>query len=251
MEKRNNLGQVTIFIILAVLIVASVALFFTLRGTLQEDQEAVSSEVAPIQNYVQECLEDVSLEVISVVAARGGYYSLVEGKYYENWGFSYYKIGDKNYVPSKKFIENEIAENVKRNLINCTGNFSEFLEYEVKSKKISSSVTIEQDEIFIDVKYPLLIKRGESISEIEDFEFRKVTPFGRLYEASKEYVESELSLSTSAICISCLGNVSEEYLIEPVSYNLGEDYFAFIFMDKEDYKNNYEEGIKYVFVNKY
>ena len=47
-------GQLTIFIIVAILIIAFVVLFFVFRGGIQREKPA-SPEVVPIKNFVEEC----------------------------------------------------------------------------------------------------------------------------------------------------------------------------------------------------
>ncbi len=56
-------GQLTIFIIIAILIIAVVGLFFVFRGGIQKEKP-VSPESAPIKNFVQECLDDSLEEVV-------------------------------------------------------------------------------------------------------------------------------------------------------------------------------------------
>ncbi|KHO54840.1 MAG: hypothetical protein QT10_C0011G0021 [archaeon GW2011_AR19] len=66
-------GQITIFIIISILIVAVVVLFFSLRGTLQKEKP-VSPETAEIQNFVQGCLDESLESVVFKVGENGGYY---------------------------------------------------------------------------------------------------------------------------------------------------------------------------------
>ena len=50
-------AQLTIFIIIAILIIAVVALFFTFRGNLNLPGKPISPETAEIQNFLQGCLD--------------------------------------------------------------------------------------------------------------------------------------------------------------------------------------------------
>jgi len=68
----NKRGQVTIFIILAILIVASVVLFFVFRDNLgiEETKDIQSSLVV---NFVEGCMDKTLNNSIYAVAANGGY----------------------------------------------------------------------------------------------------------------------------------------------------------------------------------
>ena len=71
---KNRGGQLTIFIIIAILIIAVVALFFVFRRNLQLPGKPVSPETAEIQNFVQECLDDSLEKVVFRIGEGGGSY---------------------------------------------------------------------------------------------------------------------------------------------------------------------------------
>ena len=66
---KNKKAQLTIFIIIAIFIIAVVVLFFTLKGTLQKEKP-ISPETAEIQNFVQTCLDEISESAIFDIAER-------------------------------------------------------------------------------------------------------------------------------------------------------------------------------------
>src|SRR3989344_4723678 len=130
-------GQLTIFIIISILIVAVVVLFFTLKGTLQKEKP-VSPETAKIKNFVQECLDDSLEDVVFKVGENGGYYfpPKVSTPVLE---VPYYIKDNKNLMPTKENIENEISKGIARELTFCVGNFELFSpEYEITKGKMTS-----------------------------------------------------------------------------------------------------------------
>ena len=76
----NKRGQVTVFIILGIIIIALVGVLFFFRGNLIEDifgSESsglfTSADIEPVKDVVQGCVEITLMEAIEHVSNRGGY----------------------------------------------------------------------------------------------------------------------------------------------------------------------------------
>src|SRR3989338_9790312 len=83
-SKRS---QLTIFIIIAILIVGAVALFFTFKSKIIKTDE-YPPEISPVANFVQECLGETAENSIYEIAQQGGYFDAPE----ENFLFSDLKV---------------------------------------------------------------------------------------------------------------------------------------------------------------
>src|SRR3989344_8743485 len=131
----NKRAQLTIFIIIAILIVAVVALFFSLRGNLKLPGKPASPETAEIQNFVQECLDDSLEDVVFKVGENGGYYfpPKVSTPVLE---VPYYLKNNKNTMPSKEKIQGEISRYILKQMDFCINNFASFPEYEITKGKM-------------------------------------------------------------------------------------------------------------------
>lgn len=70
MERFSKKGQVTIFIVVAVLLVAGVVLYFTLRGSFSS---SLSKEMEPVYDYYLSCVEQSTEEGIGLLGEQGGY----------------------------------------------------------------------------------------------------------------------------------------------------------------------------------
>src|SRR3989344_9340452 len=76
-------GQVTYFIIAGLIVLIAVILIFSARLSLlkdvYEEQTAkllgVPADIKPVEDYVQECLNDVSKTGVDFVLLQGGYYA--------------------------------------------------------------------------------------------------------------------------------------------------------------------------------
>ena len=208
---KNLRGQLTIFIIIAILIVAVVALFFSLRGNLKLPGKPASPETAEIQNFVQECLDDSLEEVVFKVGENGGYYfpPKVSTPVLE---VPYYIKNNKNLMPSKEDIEREISRGIERELFFCIEDFTFFEnEYEITKGKITPpEVVIEPERVLIEMNYPLTIQKGDSKSKIEDFNSEVPVRLGIVYDAVARFVEEEIK--TPEMCVNCLLEVLGEGL---------------------------------------
>jgi len=207
----NKRAQLTIFIIIAILIVAVVALFFSLRGNLKLPGKPASPETAEIQNFVQECLDDSLEEVVFKVGENGGYYfpPKVSTPVLE---VPYYIKNNQNLMPSKENIESEISRGIERELFFCIEDFTFFEnEYEITKGKITPpEVVIEPERVLIEMNYPLTIQKGDSKSKIEDFNSEVPVRLGIVYDAVARFVEEEIK--TPEMCVNCLLEVLGEGL---------------------------------------
>jgi len=195
----NKRGQVTIFIIVAVLVIAAIALFFTFRGTLQ-GEKPVSPEAAPIANFVQECFESTAEGSLYEIAKKGGYNFAEEAT---KTGITYYLIDNKNYLPSISIVETEISDYITRKIFLCTKNFAVFTDYEIEQGNLHVSAQILENTVFFNMDYPLTIERGGKISKINEFETTIPSRIKIVYDSVFEF-EMEQMKNRENFCLSCL-----------------------------------------------
>jgi hypothetical protein len=216
MNKRgkNNKGQVTIFIIIAVLIIVLGVLFFVFKDSLNIGKTSVETE--PIQTNILSCLESTSEEGINHIALYGGYYKIQEGISFSYLAdeIPYYYINSKENVPSISRVERELEYYINENLKSCV-NFSSFEEqgFSINEGNLSSSVNINEDKINVKINYPLTIKKGESTYRLKDFKTEIISPVEKLRAASEEIVNL-YSENPGFVCLSCLEDISNKYGVE-------------------------------------
>ena len=200
---KSKRSQLTIFIIIAILIIAVVVLFFTFRGSLQIPGKPANLETAEIQNFVQECLDDSLEKVVFRIGENGGYYfpPKISTPFLD---VPYYIKNNKNLMPQKEKIQEEISKYVSRDLVFCLGDFALFPEYEITKGKMVAETKIEQDRVLIDMNYPLTIIKGESKSKIENFNSEVPVRLGIVYNAVAEFVEQQIESKAEKICVDCI-----------------------------------------------
>jgi len=242
----NKKGQVTIFIIIAILVIGAVALFFTLRGSLQTG-DVVNPEVVPIQNFVEGCLEDSLADVVYSVGEGGGYYIPSTVSSVSGLEVPYYIKNNQNLMPTKEQIEEDISKYVSRDLVLCLGGFTLFPEYEITKGKMKTKAMINPETVSVEVSYPLYVKKGDFSSKIEDFSADVPVRLGIIYDSISEFIGQELGGEGS--CLNCLLDILDQNDLYVASFDFDDHTRIFILRDLNS-KINKEEFV-YNFANEY
>ena len=243
---KENRGQITIFIIISILILAVVVLFFTFRGKIGKEKP-LSPETSEIQNFVQECLDESLERVVFRIGENGGYYSLDKTASTSILEAPYYIKNNRSLMPSKEKIQNEISGGVARELIFCINNFASFPEYEItKGKMAYPEVIIEAERVLVDINYPLTIIKGDSKFKLKNFNSEIPVKLGIIYDAVEEFINQ--SINTNGFCISCLGDIQGKYKIFiDGHYSEETKDIVFIAVNEDEYFEQNEDVFKYVF----
>src|SRR3989338_3188225 len=186
MEKEGvffgqNKGQVTVFIIIAVVILASVLAYFLLRDSI--GQVSIPADIQPAYTSFLSCLEQDTLTGISVLESQGGYISLPEfeaGSLYMPFSsqlnflgnpipYWYYISGNniqKEQVPTKEEMEVQLGSFVASRISGCNFNsyYEQGFEISLATPDVNSAkVSIKDSEVEIDLDMNLgIVKENES-----------------------------------------------------------------------------------------
>ena len=213
----NKRGQVTIFIIIAIIIVGAVAAFFALRDSLNIG--GIPASVEPIHTNILSCLEETTEEGLDYLALQGGYYEVPKAisiSYFTE-DIPYYYLNSKKYIPSIEIVEEELENYIHNYLSNCL-EFDSFREqgYEVNEGDLLVSVNIREDKIRTKLDYPLTITKGESTKRLREFEILTDSNLERLLEVSEEVVDS-YSKKPGFVCLTCIEEISVNNEVQIIS----------------------------------
>ena len=128
-QKR---GQLTIFIIIAIIIVSSVIIFYSLRSGIIT--EIFSPEVGRVNSFVQDCIEEEAIETIYQIGEKGGYF--FSPNLSTDSGVAIYYSNGNNHIPTKEEIEEEISFFLYEKLFFCKRNFVDFPDLVLTQKRI-------------------------------------------------------------------------------------------------------------------
>jgi len=243
----NNQGQVTIFVILALVIVIFAAGYFVFFNSQAEKTPEINSD--PIYTFVQDCLETASEKAVINVGLGGGYF--YSSPFSTEDGIAYYWLGNTTHLPSIETIEKELSSGISKEVTNCIENVS-FQNQEVYFEKINVTTKVQDENVLVLVDFPIEIISWEgSASQIKDFQTSVPVRMGLIYQFVKKFVLDDSK--KEGVCLSCIYDFSKKnnLLIEMFDYppktvifdiednqtKVGGKTFEFIFA------NDYSSGI--------
>jgi len=181
-ELSNKKSQITIFIIVAVLLVVAVSIIFLVRNSLKPDGEIPPAGTENVGDFVTNCLKTTAENGLVIIGRQGGYYqvslpsivysgndSAPEQKYFtefSNINVPYYLHSSSiANMPSAQTIENQTSLYVQGNLDNCLNDFSLFKQkgFDVTKGTIAVSTRILDDKVIISLDYPVTVTKGNVV----------------------------------------------------------------------------------------
>lgn len=201
-KKKNNKAQVTLFIIIAVLIVVSVSVYFVFRS--QMNKENVPKDFLPIYNYYISCVQDSAHNGAIILGQQGGYINTPQyspGSVYMPFSsqlnffgtgvpYWYYISGNgviKEQKPGLQKMESELNDYIHNNLF-C--DFSSFEEqgFYVTVGDLNVNSKIEQNLISLDVNQELKIEKDKKVWKSSKHNIDVKSSLGKFYDiADKIY----------------------------------------------------------------
>lgn len=188
-------AQITIFVILGLILLASAGIFMYFQDTKQQIPETVDK--ASVAQYVNSCIHDVAKEVITKVSMQGGMYEPILYRTYEGNNISYWCYGESphqciNGVFTKEDVAGQIVYGIKQELDFCL-DFQSFEEqgYTVAQGNFEGNAVIKDEEVEISITYPIKIENKNTEVVVEDFQAIIKTPLGQLYNVAHDIINSE------------------------------------------------------------
>ncbi len=198
-------GQVTLFVIVAIVIVGGILAYYLLfggKGDSGSGDAPVGSE--DVYNLVRSCFEDNAERAVLVVLLNGGYYNIPD-EIKNKRGIAYYFLDGKISIPDELEVSDALSLALEEEVINCVDGFEGILGKEVLAGEISGSSEVLDDKIVFGLEYPLTISVGEDKVSLKDFGQVEVeTKFGVLYKDVVSMFRSGL-YNNGELCLSCIG----------------------------------------------
>jgi len=201
-------GQVTIFVIIAILVVVAGILIYTLDDSFRE--EPIPTSIEPVKTAFMDCVEAKTSLAVSLLESNGGYIEspeFVPGTRYQPFSsklklgglripYWFYTSGsslEKTQVPTVEFMEDQISRFIERESLECDFDLFEEEGFHVKSGKPIAEVKIDDDFVQVDLNMDLSVEKGMESAILKDHNLRVNTNLGSLYEAAKEIYDREQS----------------------------------------------------------
>jgi len=194
---KNKNGQVTMFIILGIVVVAGilVSLFF-----VGDESSMAPGELNP-REAVEKCVKDSVSESVDGVLSNGGEIYPSKSIPYkgDNWNYLCYQadyyLGCYNLHPMLEMsIEKEIVADTKDDIQECFDSMRENYEdrgFDVEGGATFYSIDILPGTVEIKLQKEIKVSDAESVQEFEDFDTGIVSPIYDLIKVARDVVNSE------------------------------------------------------------
>ncbi len=192
-------GQVAIYVVIAMVLVGSIALLFLLSGNDGPTSEAV--ENFEVSRFIEGCITEQVQEYLGVMMLQGGFVSpqqyVIYGRPVEYICYSPYYY-DKCRV-THPFLESEM-ENELKSKIMAEGCFNELNNLLIQENWVirndsfdpdSLKINIEEDRIFVEMKRETTLEKRNNSQTISEFSFIIRHPAGEMIRVAEEISTGE------------------------------------------------------------
>jgi len=182
-KGMNKSGQISIFVIVGVIIVALVILFFLITDTGRGVIDRATGAEIDVEDNFKSCIENKASikEKINEISSQGGskepqLYYMYDGVKLEYLCYNNQYLSQC--VMQKPFVYEtmgkEIEEEIEEEIEDCVESLETTLErrgYEVSSGALVYEVSLEPNNLIIDIELPLTVTR-ENTNRYNDFSVR-------------------------------------------------------------------------------
>jgi len=205
MLKRGGLkGQLTIFIIIAIILVAGIGVYFLLKGRISF--ETMPSSLKPVEEYFLGCIDEQTKEGISLLEDRGGYIyppDFVPGNEYapssnqlsffgSSIPYWYYASGKlvKEQIPSKKELEKQLSRYIEENF-KC--DFSSFYNqgFAINLSDLKAEVSVLDNKVDVTANADLDIGLNDNSARQSSHKVTTNSELGNLYNSALQIYNKE------------------------------------------------------------
>lgn len=203
MKKK---GQVTIFIIIAVIIIAAIALFFVFRSGVIPGVGGPAHEITPAP-FLDTCLRDKTREGIEIISLQGGYinnplhirFMFEEEGVYRNISYlcytsNYYIPGDNKQPMLIQHLKSEVENYISEEVEFCFNELVSSIKdqgYEVDSQYDGFDVELMPGRVVTEIYGEISSTKTGETSKQEDFRIITNSKFYDLSLVVHEIVSQE------------------------------------------------------------
>lgn len=196
-KKAEKRAQVTLFVIIAIVIVAAVVFLVLYKPSI-----APAPTVEDPSSYIEKCSKDATSDAINTISMQGGLINPQNYILYDQQKVAYlcytteYYKGCVNQQPLlKETVEAQITEKIKPTVQKCVDNVvTEYKGkgYTVTSGALSIETVLQPRKVYINVRDQIVLTKGEAV-RYEKFNSILSHPLYAFVMLSNEIVNSEAS----------------------------------------------------------
>ena len=194
----NKRGQITVFIVIGIIILALFFLFSFLSRSKQEKLDIEFKEIYNLQfekqsinDFVESCIKQTTIYGSYLLGSQGGYiYQNDKTLYAADSETAYHYYKGKPIIPIKEKMEDEISFFIKTTINFCLDNLNS-LGNEVIFGELNVSTVINDEDIRIDLNYPVTVTKEDKQIKIERFNVNIPCRLGHIVDIGENLVEEQ------------------------------------------------------------
>lgn len=201
-------GQVTVFVIIAIILVAGIVVYFVLRDS--SSSLSIPIELKPVFDYYQSCIEQEARTAIDLANIQGGRVVVNDYSPGSEWApfsshlnflgspvpYWYYISANgviKEQVPLKSEIEKEISDYVAETVQGCDFESYYIQGFEIKLENPVIKTTIEDEQTNLQVNAKMVVSKGDKTATQNIHNAQIKTKLGKFYNLAREIYSQEKS----------------------------------------------------------
>lgn len=204
--SEDRRGQVTIFIIIAMILVVGVVIFLVFRQDVQ--MTGIPASIQPVYSSFLSCLEDKTKTGIDVLESQGGYIELPNleagspympfssqlnffGNSIPYWYYVSANNLQKEQIPSETDMEASLEKFLNDRIRDCS--FNSFYEqgFEIIQEEPITKVDIRNSDVDVKLDMVMTISFGNDTTLINSHEVVVNSKLGALYNSAKTVYNKE------------------------------------------------------------
>jgi hypothetical protein len=202
----NKKGQLTLFVIIAILIIGIIAGYFLFRNVISQEQ--IPSSMEPVYTTFLSCVEENLQTGIDVLESQGGYITLPEfeaGSRYMPFSsqlnflgnsipYWYYVSGNniaKEQVPTKTEMQEQLANFIDSKIRKCRFDAYYDQGFAITLGEPKSTITISNGQVEADVNMNLEIERGDENALVKTHKIIVNSNLQQLYDTATQVYQKE------------------------------------------------------------
>lgn len=201
---KSRRGQITIFVILAIILVGAVALFFMLKGKVAPVTGG-DKEINP-NAFMSSCMEEEISEAVKKISNSGGKLNNPLNKTFkfgdgEIYSISYLCYNSEYYYPCvnqepllTKYLEEEIKEYLSPYAEDCFNEMLSSLEkkdYTVEVREGDFSIKLVPKKVVAELNASLTLTKEDESSKYENFKITESSEIYGIADVVREIINKE------------------------------------------------------------
>jgi hypothetical protein len=196
----NKNAQVTLFVLLAIVVVFIIGSFFYFR---QQVSMKIPLDIQKDYDFLNNCFENMVYESVYDIGQMGGYGVAQDGSI---MGISVYINNTYQFMPSLQDVEGYLSDSIEQNIEFCL-NLSKI---RAAGEKKANCRILEQ-QINVELWVPIIIQEGETSYLFKDPKSLVIpVRMGDMYKSATKLFQGRKE-NPNYICLTCPLNIGEEY----------------------------------------